>query len=156
MTIVAGKYAILAVVIIVPTRYCGDTIRPCGEAGQPESCMERLPPSPEWVIAESEDLGDEHLEFVQCAKNLWPRVLSYARRQDRGRVSLEEKEPLAAEIWECVLRSVARTRVRLEQRGERIANLEAYLIGAFQHRFNRALKREKERRLVVEFVAAGA
>jgi DNA-directed RNA polymerase specialized sigma24 family protein len=79
-------------------------------------------------------------------------VLSYARRQDSGRTSLDDKEALATEIWETVLRSVAKTRARLTDDDSRIDNLEAYLMGAFQHRFNRTLKRERQRQHLVRSV----
>jgi len=44
-----------------------------------------------------------------------------------------------------VLRSVAKTIQRYNGKNWRIKNMEAYLFGAFHHRFNRALKKERRR-----------
>ena len=51
-------------------------------------------------------------------------------------------EWLATEVWEELLRSVLRTMRRLGNLGH-VTNLESYLIGAFRHRFRRALVKRK-------------
>jgi DNA-directed RNA polymerase specialized sigma24 family protein len=62
---------------------------------------------------------------------------------------------LATDVWESVLRSVAKTMCRSNGKGRPILNLEAYLFGAFHHRFNRALRRERRRREMVEYLPLG-
>jgi RNA polymerase sigma factor (sigma-70 family) len=59
---------------------------------------------------------------------------------------------LAAEVWEGVLQSVARTVQRRNGTGPSIVDLDAYLFGVFHHRFNRALKRERRRQETIELV----
>ena len=53
---------------------------------------------------------------------------------------------LATEVWEGVLRSVAKTLQRSNGKRAQIESLDAYLFGVFHHRFNRALKKERRRR----------
>jgi DNA-directed RNA polymerase specialized sigma24 family protein len=65
-----------------------------------------------------------------------------------------ERTALAADIWDQVLRSVAKTRQRNQNHRPPISNLEFYLIGVFHHRFNRFLKREQKRAETVEFVSS--
>ena len=60
----------------------------------------------------------------------------------------------AAEVWEGVLQSVSKTRQRRSGKGAEILDLEAYLFGAFHHRFNRALKKERRRQVTIELVAS--
>jgi RNA polymerase sigma factor (sigma-70 family) len=62
---------------------------------------------------------------------------------------------LATDVWEAVLRSVAKTMRRSNGKGRPILNLEAYLFGAFHHRFNRALRQERRRREMVEYLPLG-
>jgi DNA-directed RNA polymerase specialized sigma24 family protein len=57
---------------------------------------------------------------------------------------------LATEVWEGVLQSVAKTVQRSNRKNWRIQNTEAYLFGAFHHRFNRALKKERRRREIIQ------
>ena len=58
---------------------------------------------------------------------------------------LRTYESLATEVWEELLRSVLRT---MRRRGhlQDVADLEAYLMGAFRHRFHRELLRERRSR----------
>jgi RNA polymerase sigma factor (sigma-70 family) len=60
-------------------------------------------------------------------------------------VPAPDRTAIAAEIWERVLRSVSRTRQRSPDRRPPVADLQAYLIGAFHLRFNRVLRREQRR-----------
>ena len=62
---------------------------------------------------------------------------------------------LAAEVWESVLQSVSKTLQRRGGKGSGIVDLEAYLFGAFHHRFNRALKKERRRQQTIELVPSG-
>ena len=59
---------------------------------------------------------------------------------------------MAAEVWEAVLQSVSRTLQKRTEAWSRITDLDAYLFGAFLHRFNRALRRERRRRETIETV----
>jgi len=52
---------------------------------------------------------------------------------------------MATEVWEELLRSVLRTMRRLGNL-HHVTNLESYLIGAFRHRFQRALVKERQLR----------
>jgi DNA-directed RNA polymerase specialized sigma24 family protein len=61
---------------------------------------------------------------------------------------------LAAEVWESVLRSVSKTLGRHHETTPTVLNLESYLFGAFLHRFNRALKRERKRQEIIEPLAS--
>lgn len=106
--------------------------------------MSLPPPGPEWILSGAHQKGERNQELLECARRAWPRALSYARRQVPLHVSIDEKESLAAEVWECVLRSVSRTLGR-RRAPQKILDLESYLIGAFQHRLNRALKKERQR-----------
>jgi len=58
---------------------------------------------------------------------------------------IPDSEYLANEVWEELLRSVVRTMRRLGTL-QHVTNLESYLIGAFRHRFQRALAKEKRDR----------
>lgn len=91
-------------------------------------------------------------DLLECARRAWPRVLSYARRQVPTQLSINEKDSLAAEVWESVLCSVSRTLGRTRRDRRKILDLESYLIGAFQHRLNRALQKDKRRQRTIELV----
>lgn len=99
---------------------------------------------PEWVIAGPDDearkRSKSHERLLDAARVAWPRVLSYARLAD-----VADYECLATEVWEELLRSVLRTMRRLGNL-HHVADLEAYLIGAFRHRFHRELVRERHYR----------
>lgn len=105
---------------------------------------------PDWVLADSGNDDSEHRELRECAQRVWSRALTYAHRCSDNEIAFDEREPLATETWERVLTSVARTLKRCPHSRERILNLEAYLLGIFQHRFNRLLKRERQRRQLVQ------
>ena len=97
---------------------------------------------PEWVIAgpddEAGDRSESHERLLDAARSAWPNVLSYARLAD-----VPDSECLATEVWEELLRSVLRTMRRLGNL-HHVTNLESYLIGAFRHRFQRALVKERQ------------
>ena len=102
--------------------------------------------NPDWVLSSSpsetraQPLHPDN-ELISVASRLWPRVQAHARRALANKNS-DESVTLAAEVWEGVLQSVAKTRQRRNGKGAEILDLEAYLFGAFHHRFNRALKEE--------------
>jgi len=97
---------------------------------------------PEWVIAGPEDeagnRSKSHERLLDAARSAWPNVLSYARLAD-----IPDSECMATEVWEELLRSVLRTMRRLGNL-HHVTNLESYLIGAFRHRFQRALVKERQ------------
>jgi hypothetical protein len=80
-------------------------------------------------------------ELIVVARRLWPRVQAHAHREQPGKSS-DEALAFASEVWEGVLRSVAKTIQRSIGRNWRIKNMEAYLFGAFHHRFNRCAAQE--------------
>src|SRR5271165_1020553 len=100
--------------------------------------------NPDWVLSSKSPKTkaqplDHDDELLTVAGRLWPRVQAHARRELANKNS-DDSVALAAEVWEGVLQSVAKTRQRRNGKGAEILDLEAYLFGAFHHRFNRALK----------------
>ena len=119
--------------------------------------MSSRPLGPEWVLSRfiSPTAGpkDEISELVVVARHLWPRIQAHARREQPEKNS-DEALALASEVWESVLQSVAKTIQRSNRTNWRIKNTEAYLFGAFHHRFNRALRKERRRREVIQYLPA--
>ena len=108
--------------------------------------------SPDWVLSSfihsSGNSRDEMMELADAARRLWPGVQAHARKEQPGK-TFDEAIALATEVWEGVLRSVAKTLQRSNGRRAQIENLDAYLFGVFHHRFNRALKKERRRREIL-------
>src|ERR1700683_1137215 len=104
--------------------------------------------SPEWVLSSfiPPVAAPQHeiSELIVVARRLWPSIQAHAYREQPGKSS-DEALAFASEVWEGVLRSVAKTIQRFNGKNWRIKNMEAYLFGAFHHRFNRALKKERRR-----------
>ena len=105
--------------------------------------------SPEWVLSAflsntGRPSQDHVSELAIVAHRLWPRVQSHARKElaDEG---FDDAIVLATDVWEALLRSVAKTMQRSEAKNWQSLNLEAYLFGTFNHRFNRALRKERRR-----------
>jgi DNA-directed RNA polymerase specialized sigma24 family protein len=84
--------------------------------------------------------SQSHDRLLDAARIAWPNALSYACT-----VGVADCECLATEVWEELLRSVLRT-MRRHGHLQHVADLEAYLIGAFRHRFHRELLRERDYR----------
>lgn len=108
--------------------------------------------SPEWVLTNSGQAANNP-ELIEIARRLWPRVRAHARKQLAHQNS-DDSETLAAEVWESVLRSVSKTLARHHETTPTVLNLESYLFGAFLHRFNRAVKRERKRQEMIEPLAS--
>jgi len=112
---------------------------------------------PEWVLSRfiSPTAGhqDEISELVVVARRLWPRIQALAHREQQEKTS-DEALALATDVWEGVLQSVAKTIQRSNRENWRIKNTEAYLVGAFHHRFNRALRKERRRREIIQHLPA--
>lgn len=105
---------------------------------------------PEWVLSAllpNAEAGshDDVSELAIVARLLWPGVQAHARKELTNKTS-DDAMALATEVWEAVLQSVAKTMHRSNGKGRPILSLEAYLFGAFHHRFNRALRKERRRR----------
>ena len=113
--------------------------------------------NPEWVLssltssATDSSATNNDDELITVARRLWPRIQAHARRELADKSS-EEAVVLATEVWEGVLQSVAKTLQRSNEKSPRVADLDAYLFGAFHHRFNRALKKERRREETIKLV----
>jgi hypothetical protein len=113
----------------------------------------------DWVLSRSDRDKDRNPfpvqdELLAAAREAWPRALAHARRELSDRSVSLEKTAFAADVWEQVLRSVSRTLNRRQDHRPPISDLQSYLIGAFLHRFNRVLKRERTRVARIELVAS--
>jgi DNA-directed RNA polymerase specialized sigma24 family protein len=121
--------------------------------------MEKPDPYGEWVLfGTKQEAGEKPLpvdeELLAAAREAWPHVLAHARRELIDKESGSDRTALAADVWERVLRSVAKTRQRSRDYQPPISDLQSYLIGAFHHRFNRLLKSEHKRQETIELVAS--
>jgi RNA polymerase sigma factor (sigma-70 family) len=121
--------------------------------------MERPDPYGEWVLHPKTEASDNaaHVNepLLGAARAAWPRVLAHAKLELRTKNSDAEAEALAGEVWESVLKCVAKALQR-KQNSEPIADFEGYLFAAFHHRFNRFLKSEQKRNAALELVASAA
>jgi len=121
--------------------------------------MEKPDPYGDWVLfptqkgdATSANSSDE--ELIAAARGAWPHVLAQAQKEFHKKELGPDSASFARQIWESVLRSVARTRQRNSNYRPPISDLESYLIGAFHHRFNRTLVREQRRLETIELVSS--
>jgi len=121
--------------------------------------MEKPDPYGDWVLfptqkgdATGPNSSDE--ELIAAARGAWPHVLAQAQKEFHKKDLGPDSASFAAQIWESVLRSVARTRQRNSNYRPPISDLESYLIGAFHHRFNRTLLREQRRLETIELVSS--
>src|SRR6266852_3462396 len=106
----------------------------------------------EWILESSGEPNLNHLanDLLLAAQRVWPRVLAYAQRELPEHWQPTEKNSIALELWEKVLRSVVGTMRR--HRNQRIEDLDAYLMGIFQHRLHRVLIRERRGAKVLTYV----
>jgi RNA polymerase sigma factor (sigma-70 family) len=108
---------------------------------------------PEWVLAAFFSTRghprEEIAELLEAARRLWPSIQAHAYKERSGK-SREDALALATEVWEGVLESVAKSLQRAGGKRPAIQDLDAYLFGAFHHRFNRALRRERRTREPLE------
>ena len=121
--------------------------------------MDKLDPYGDWVLLGTKEAAsgpplprDE--ELLAAARKAWPHVLAHVRGELFDKALGPERTALAADIWDQVLRSVAKTRQRNQDHRPPISDLESYLIGVFHHRFNRFLKKEQKRSETVELVSS--
>jgi DNA-directed RNA polymerase specialized sigma24 family protein len=124
-----------------------------GVISESEACpMSSRELSPDWILSafytgagpRTHDIS----ELAVVARNLWPRVQAHALRE-LPNTRYEDSIALATAVWEAVLQSVAKTIHRTSSNNRPILDLEGYLFGAFHHRFNRALRKERRRREVI-------
>lgn len=108
--------------------------------------------SPDWVLSaflpSTKPRPDDVSELAVVARHMWPRVQAHARKE-LASTRPDDAITLATEVWEAVLQSVAKTIHRTSSKNRPILDLEAYLFGAFHHRFNRALRKERRRRELI-------
>jgi DNA-directed RNA polymerase specialized sigma24 family protein len=93
-------------------------------------------------------------ELLAAARATWPRVLAHVRGELFDKELGPERTALAADIWDRVLRSVAKTRQRNRDHRPPISDLQSYLIGVFHHRFNKLLRKEQRRAETIELVSS--
>ena len=84
--------------------------------------------NPDWVLSSNSPNNkaqplDHDDELIAVASRLWPRVQAHARRELANKNS-DESMALAAEVWEGVLQSVAKTRQRRNGKDAEILDLE--------------------------------
>jgi|SRR5882672_7002673 len=116
-------------------------------------------PYGEWVLfGTNQQPGGPPLavdeELLAVAREAWPHVLAHVRGEMFDKELGPERTSLAADIWDQVLRSVAKTRQRNKDQRPPISDLESYLIGVFHHRFNRMLTKEQRRAETIELVSS--
>jgi DNA-directed RNA polymerase specialized sigma24 family protein len=121
--------------------------------------LEKPDPYGDWVLfpaSEKESkkptVSDEELIFA--AREVWPRVLGYAKKELSANRLGSDTASMAAQVWERMLRSVSRTRQRYTNPRQPIADLQSYLYLAFVHRFNRAVQQEQKHGERMEFVSS--
>lgn len=121
--------------------------------------MDKPDPYGEWVLLGTEQGPGGRLlavdqELLTAARAAWPRVLAHVRGELFEKELGPERTAVAADIWDRVLQSVAKTRQRNRDHRPPISDLESYLIGVFHHRFNRFLRQEQRRADTVELVSS--
>ena len=112
-------------------------------------------PGPEWVLSGTSPHSDSatESELSKAARSAWPKALAHVR-QVQSQNPFDDDGILVAEVWESVLRSVSMTLDRMNGRRAEIRDLEAYLLGSFYHRLNRALKKEQRREETIRLVSS--
>ena len=120
--------------------------------------MEKPDPYAEWVLQKvQQETGGNKVpipeEVLTAARTTWPRIVIHATREFDRQGSNREAVALAADIWEAVLRSVAKAFQRKGEYASSVEDLESYLFIAFHHRFRRFLRTEQERREVFQSVS---
>lgn len=116
--------------------------------------MPAAEPGPEWILLGVEPRSDSttESELVKAARSAWPKALAHVRREQPH--DRHDDAVLATEVWEDVLQSVSKTLGRMNGRRGAITDMEAYLLGTFYHRFNRALRKERRREKTIHVVSS--
>ena len=112
-------------------------------------------PGPEWVLSGVNPRPDSatESELLKAARSAWPKALAHVR-QVQSQNPFNDDGLLVTEVWESVLQSVSMTLDRMNGRRGEIGDLEAYLLGSFYHRLNRALKKEQRREETIRLVSS--
>jgi DNA-directed RNA polymerase specialized sigma24 family protein len=122
--------------------------------------MGKPDPYGEWVLFGHKDGAARPVgiddELLAAAREAWPRMLAHVRTELAGKEFGRERTAIAAEVWDGVLRSVAKTRQRNKNNRPPISDIQSYLIGVFHHRFNKFLKKEQRRLETIELVSSDA
>ena len=121
--------------------------------------MSKQDPYGDWFLfpaseGESKNPSAADHELILAAREVWPRVLACAKKELRANGLTADSDSMAAQVWERMLRSVSRTRLRNSDHPQAIADLQSYLFLAFVHRFNRAVQQEQKRSERVELVSS--
>jgi len=121
--------------------------------------LEKPDPYGDWVLfpaseeeSKNPPVSDEELIFA--AREVWPRVLGYAKKELSANRLGSDTASMAAQVWERMLRSVSKTRQRYTNPRQPIADLQSYLYLAFVHRFNRAVQQEQKHGEKMELVSS--
>jgi hypothetical protein len=121
--------------------------------------LEKPDPYGDWVLLPASEkesknppVSDEELIFA--AREVWPRVLVYAKKELSTNGLGSDTSSMAAQVWERMLRSVSRTRQRYTDHRQPIADLQSYLFLAFVHRFRRAVQQEQKHAEKIELVSS--
>ena len=121
--------------------------------------MEKPDPYGDWVLFSASEkesknppVSDEELIFA--AREVWPRVRVYAKKELSTNGLGSDTSSMAAQVWERMLRSVSRTRQRYTDHRQPIADLQSYLFLAFVHRFKRAVQQEQKHAERIELVSS--
>ena len=121
--------------------------------------MDKPDPYSDWVLFQTRDKRTEGAaapdkELLSAARAAWPRALAQAKREFSAERLGSEGAAFAVQVWERLLRSVAKTRQRNRDHRPPVSDLEAYLIGAFRHRFTRVVLQEQKRAETIELVSS--
>lgn len=108
-------------------------------------------PYGEWIIRKLQlgtgvDANPLPAQLIAAARAVWPRVAALVTSELRREGSTREAKALASEVWEGVLRSVAKAAHRNGNYASSLREPEAYLLVAFRHRFYRHQRAERCRR----------
>src|SRR5260370_24155130 len=103
--------------------------------------MDKPDPYGEWVLlGTKQGPGGEPLatdeELLAAAREAWPHVLAHVRGELFDKESGPERTALAADIWDRVLRSVAKTRQRNRVHRPLRSHLAYYPFAAVHPPFN--------------------
>jgi len=121
--------------------------------------LEKPDPYGDWVLfpaseKESKNPPASDEELISAAREVWPRVLVYTKKELSANRLGSDTASMAAQVWERMLRSVSRTRQRNTDNRQAIADLQSYLFLAFVHRFNRAVVQEQKHSERIELVSS--
>jgi hypothetical protein len=121
--------------------------------------MSKPDPYGDWVLfpaseGESKNPSVADNELILAAREVWPRVLAHAKKELNANSLGSDNSSMAAQVWERMLRSVSRTRLRNSDHPQAIADLQSYLFLAFVHRFNRAVQQEQRHAERLELVSS--